>query len=707
MDIFKRVFKAVDETTSRLTRTTEAQQWLDKLADAEKREKAWRGEARRVTALYEQQSSADDSGPTTHFNILYANTETLAPAVYNNTPRPVVKRKVDKSNPIAIAAAQVLKGVLTQLVDDADREYMPFDELQKIAVQEALVPGRGLCKFSYKPDVIGEGPDAVLQGETICGDSIPWNRVVYGYAKQWCDIPFQAFEHFMTREECEAEFGEKGKSIKLTHTPADDKDDAEKNGPEDAEGVKFAHIWEIWDKTSKKVIFVSEGSAGIIETRDDPLGLQGFFPSPRPIQFLRRISSLVPQTLYQMYEEQAKELEDVTKRIGHITRALKIRGFYDGTLEGLDELLKQPENTFMPARNVAAMQQGQTLEKSVWFMPLEPLVSVLQQLYLNRTQIIGVIHQITGVADIMRGASAASETLGAQKMKEAWGTMRLKRMQKEVQRFTRECFRIQAELAAKHFGADTLAKMSGMQFPKDMDKQMAQNELMPLQQQAAMAQQSGQPIPPEMVQQGQAKMAELQSIMQQPSWEQIEAFLRDDDIRNFVIDIETNSTVDIEATEDKQELAEMMNSMAQLLNGVMPMVKEGVMPFDAAKSLMLTVVSKFRLGDEVEETFRAMQQPQPKADPAQQKVEAEMKRDEQKFGMEQESAKAELAQKQQLADMEMRIREQELRFQERELQLKMQFMEAKHAKDMEMLAMKAIMPPAPPPAAANNGGQGE
>lgn len=694
MDLFKKIWGGASEKLANAQRTQEVQTWLQALDDAAKREEGWRKEAARVTSLYEQaEKHSKDDGATASraFNILYANTETLAPAVYNNTPRPVVKRKTDKENPLAVAAALVLKKTLVYLSDTADRDYATFDDLMTSAVQEALVPGRGTARFEYDAEV----HDEVVEFETVCGSQVPWNRVLYGYAKNWQDLPWMAYEHFMTREECVANFGERlGAEIKLTHEAKDDQED-DKNGPENAEGVKFAHIYEIWDKRTRKVLFVSEGYHKVIKSEDDPLRLDGFFNSPKPIMLLRRVSSLVPQTLYLMYETQAQELEDVTRRIGHLTRALQIRGFYDGTLEGLDQLLASPENTLLPARNVAALQQGMSLEKAIWLMPLENLITVLQQLYINRTQIIGVIQQLTGVADIMRGSSAASETLGAQEIKQAWGTMRLKRMQKEVQRFSRDCLRLKAELAAKHFSVETFRSMTGLPFLTGVEQVEAQQRL----QMHMQAAQTGMQPPPG----AQEEMQQLQQKLKAPTWEQIVDFLRNDKLRNYIIDIETNSTIDIEATEDKQELAEMMNSMGQLLNGTMPMVKEGVLPFDAAKALMLAVVSKFRMGDEVEETFRAMQQPQPKEDPAAAKAKAEAERDAQTHKMDMEARQAEVQAKQSLAQAEMTLKREELELQREELRMKMAYNRAKHEQDMRMLAVKATMPAAQPQGASNAG----
>ena len=59
--------------------------WLEELASAATREKDFVEEAEGLVKLYEGGKADRDQ-----FNILYSNTETLAPAVYNSTPRPQV-----------------------------------------------------------------------------------------------------------------------------------------------------------------------------------------------------------------------------------------------------------------------------------------------------------------------------------------------------------------------------------------------------------------------------------------------------------------------------------------------------------------------------------------------------------------------------------------------------------------------------------------
>ena len=79
---------------------------------------------------------------------------------------------------------------------------------------------------------------------------------------------------------------------------------------------------------------------------------------PRPLMFFRRISSLLPTSPYTFYEDQARELNQVTVRIRRIVAALKVRGFYDSTIEGIEKLLSAEDNTFLPAQNTCSPTAG-------------------------------------------------------------------------------------------------------------------------------------------------------------------------------------------------------------------------------------------------------------------------------------------------------------------------------------------------------------
>lgn len=675
--------------------------WLKEIDEAAKREKDWRKEGRRIVELYEGKKKNEYQ-----FNILFSNTETMLPALYNSLPRPIVNRRFKTEDPMGKMSSKATERTLEYLIDNGDADYSEFDELMKSATLEALLPGRGMTRFKFDATIeeqqataeaeesekgepqdedestprIGEEKPAILAEvpyETVCGEEIPWDRFLHGNAKKWRDVPWGAIQHFMTREELEASFGEVGKEVPVIALvdDRDTRDDTDRNADrQELKGLKVAEVFEIWDKSTKEVIFVSsQYRKAPLKRVPDPLKLTAFFPWPRPLSFIAKVGTLTPVPLYTQYEAQARELNLVTVRINKIIAALKVRGFYDATVEGLDKVLSAEDNTLIAAENVAGLLgQGNSLDKAIFLMPIEKLVTVLQQLYVQREQVKTVIYELTGIADIMRGSSAASETLGAQQIKNQWGTMRLKKTQKEVQRYARDCMRIMAEIAMTKLSEDTLKAITGLPYPTGAEKAQAQEQMAAVQQQAQMmaqqAQMTGQqpPPPPE-------PPPEVAQALALPSWEELLAFLRDDLQRNYRIDIETNSTVDAEATEDKEDLGELMNAISQFLAGIGPLVENGTMPFEVAQGMLLEVVRRYRFGSDMEDAIKKMQPPQQGAKPEEIKAQqAELEKQSEALKAQQEEIAKQQAAAQQQLEQQQRAVEQSLAKQEQTAAAKIQ-----------------------------------
>jgi hypothetical protein len=572
---------------------TEVQSWSKEIEDGLKRERDWRKAAGEAVGIYEGGKKS-----TYPFNILYSNTETFAPALYNSVPRPVVSRRFKDNDPVGLQAALLSKRVLQYLMDDNGMEGTTFDGMMKAVVLDALIPGRGVTKFQYLPKFTTqtslEGKEEqVLIGGTVGAVEVPWDQFITSYAKKWSDVTWVAYLHKMSRAELVENFPEYGKDVPVT-APAPDGGEGQlgwvagKNA-DDFTGVKFAEVWEIWDKEKKEVLFICKEFAEVLKQVEDPLKLEGFFPSPKPLMLFAKITDILPITLYSLYEEQAKELNGITTRIRKLIAALKVRGMYDATVAGIDKVISAEDNTLIPAENVASMQQGQSLESAIWLMPLDKIISALQQLYSQREQVKQIIYEITGIADIMRGASSATETLGAQQLKSQWGTLRQKRMQKMIIAYARDCMRIMLEVALNRLGTATIKKMTNSQLPSQEEQQLAQTYM-----------QAGQQPPPQ-----------VQQLLSQPSLESVLAMLQDAELRNYRIDIETNSTIDLQATEDKEDIGQLLNALAQFFSGIGPLVENGSMPFGAAKEIMMMVSRRYRFGDELEGALEQMQAPNP------------------------------------------------------------------------------------------------
>lgn len=652
-----------------------ARQWIAEISARRKAEKDWRKDGQKILDIY----GASAKVP---FNILYSNTETMLPSLYSAIPKPVVDRRFKDADPIGKASSEAARRVLEFLRDTNIEGYETYDEGMRAAVVDALLPGRGVTSLKYDAEIVGdeleakmppaakaaeesaeEAPVPYKSSELVCVESRKWDRFVHGYATAWSKVPYIAFCEYLDRAEVTKMAGKKV-AAKLQYTAESDTDEEEGKKPnEDEQGErKVTQVWKIWDKESRKVLFVADSYAdGFLKVVNDPLEVTGFFPIPKPITLIEKANDLTPSSLYALYREQAQELNDISLRIMRIVRAIKARGVYDGELgDDIRRLMEADDNELVPADKNSTFAAEKGLQNAIWFMPIVELVTVLRELMQAREACKAVIWEVVGIADIMRGTSQASETLGAQQIKQQWGSLRLKRMQKEVQRYCRDTFRIMLEIAINKFSEDTWAKMTGLPFLTTQQAMALDAQLQGMQRQMAVQPpqvdpQSGQPMPNPMEQQFQ----QLQQEAQKPRWSDVLAMLKDDLQRAYRIDIETNSTIEPEAADDQRNISEVMNAMGQFLAGVNPLIEQGIMPFEAAQTMLLAIVRRYRFGNEFEDQLKAMKPPQPKDDGTQQKMAMEKQKHDaemQAQQVDQQAKQSELQQKAQLAEREAQLK---------------------------------------------------
>lgn len=680
--------------------------WTKEIEASRKRERDYRKNGQTILERY-------DGRKSTPFNILYSNTETMAPALYSRVPIPVVARRFKDEDPLGKAAAQAGQRLLAFLLDTNLDGEETFDEVMTNGVMNALLPGRGEAIVKYdaqfvepqEPDEapeVAEAPETdepapVLASELVRCESVQWDRVLYGYAKTWSRVPWIAYEQDIDQDEAERLFGEEI-AAKLTYTDAESKPNEDSKEKEDKQdfpkgGRKTCRIYQIWDKDGDKTVkyFCEQYKTGLLKEESDPLGLTGFFPCPKPLYFVEKGYSTVPTALYTLYEEQANELNEITRRIKNVTKAIKAKGIYDGALgDDIKKVLEADDNEFVPADSAATLAE-KGFDDAIWFMPVDKLIIVLRELYSAREQCKQVIYEITGISDILRGSSKASETLGAQEIKTQWGTLRLKNKQGEVQRYAKDLLRIMLELAASKLGEESWAKMTGLPFLLSAKYNeltaISQALQAQLQQQQAMLPppMTGAPAPPPPPQVQQ--LQQIQQQLQAPQWSQILQLLRDDLQRAYRIDIETNSTVEADAVDDQKQMQEVMGAISQLLNGLTPLVVSGSLPFQAAQGLLLMVVRKYRAGAEIEDYIKAMQPPKPPDDGKNdQAIKQQMEQIKQQTAMaqqqiamqQQESAMA-IKQQQMEAELQAKQRELDLLKREIELELERKQFQAEHA----------------------------
>jgi len=657
-----------------------ARLWLDSVALARKNEEDWRKGAGEARDLY-RGDSKNNQGKK--FNILFANTQITLPAIYNSTPIPDVRRRFGDADPAGKVAAQVLERSLSYSFDAYD-----FGGNMRAIVFDSVLAARGVLRVRYEPsfeeteeeqreeaeeyaEEAAQPAAPRLVFQKVCVEHVDWHDFIIGPGRKWEEVPWIGFEHRLTRDELEDRFGDIGATMPLDIVTDDAR--ARNSDPRDVPDVfKRGTVYEVWDKEEREVLFVAPSlPSKILKRVDDPLGLQDFWPMPRPIYDVVDSGSLVPIVPYSLYKDQAEELDHVTRRIDKLVEQCRYRGVYASDIEEFQKLARAQDGEFVPIEN--AMQFAERgLDKAIWHAPLETLVSVIVQLMQHREALKATIYEITGLSDIVRGASVASETATAQQIKAQFGSIRIQDRQAEVQRMARDAVRLMAELIGEKFEPETLGLMTGIDLPQAQQKMMAQ-------QAAMMAQQSGQPVPPE-----------IEQVLTVPSWDDVLQVLRSDAMRGYRVDIETDSTVQADVARLKTNAAEFVQGFGGFITAVGPAVQAGVMPMDVVADLLTAFARNFKLGRQAEDALERLgkmaAQPAQGADQAAQQQAAEAQAaqaEQQRVAMEMQAKQAEaqakaqieqdkLAMEAQRMAMEAQFKEREIGIREAEVALKAQ-----------------------------------
>jgi hypothetical protein len=599
-----------------------ARRWISELELAEKDQAAWRRRGRRIIKRYREER--DEGAAETRgrrFSLLWANIQTLGPAVYARTPTAVVGRRWRDEDPVGRVASEVLERALNFAVDSLD-----FSDILLGLRDDFLLVGRGQAWVRYVPHMrtmtpsaplanpegqIADDPEPyeVVDWEEAVVDHVCWDDFLHNSARSWAEVRWVARAVFMTREELVERFGEDvGGQVPL------DQGSEEGSGPsDDHQQFRKAAVYEIWDKPSRTAVWISKGwTEGPLDTREDPLGLADFFPCPRPLLGTTAPDSLVPTPDYVFYEGQARDINDLTHRIGLLTDAIRLRGFYAAGGEAgksLEDLFASESGTLIPVDSWAAFSERGGIKGLIEWIPLDMVMGALKGCIEARGQLIEDVYQVTGIADIMRGDTDPEETAAAQRIKANWGSSRVRDKQKELARFARDVLKIMGQVIAAKFSPDTLAGMTNIQLlPTPQAKAALQAQLQAQGQQAAMAaaraQAMGQPPPPPF----QPPPA-AQALMQQPSWAEVMGLLRDDAMRAFRIDIETDSTIEPDDQDEKVRRIEFIQAVGEYVAKSMPALQLAPAMTPVIAEGLKFLVRGFRVGREMEETIdRALDQ---------------------------------------------------------------------------------------------------
>jgi hypothetical protein len=628
--------------------------WYNCIAQYERTYKEWEGRADKIVKRYRDDNRSRNN-PNAKFNILWSNVQTITPAVFARLPRPDVSRRFRDNDPIGRVASMMLERALEYEIE----HYGDYASAMKQSVQDRLLGGRGTAWVRYEPHIVGEeGGEAdgapedgwqltedIDEAETEGGihrenqerieyecapvDYVHWRDFGLTVARTWEEVTAVWRKVYLGRPALVERFGEElGGKIPLDTKPESSKTFNEKMG----EGAKEAVIYEIWDKTSGQVIWLSKSMGKVLDTRDDPLQLENFWPCPKPMFSTLTTDSLIPVPDFVLYQDQARQLDTLADRIDGFIQALKVRGVYDASEPSLARLFSEGENNaLLPVKNYGAFSEKGGLVGAINLVDIKPIAEGLNMAYQAMEQVKGQIYEIMGIADIQRGQTDPNETLGAQIIKSNNASGRLKTMQHDVVNFATALLQIKAQIICQHFTDETIVKISGAMQLSPQDQQL---------------------IP-------QA----LQLLKNEPA-------------KNFRIEVTSDSMIYQDEQQEKQDRMEFLQAMGGFLSQALPaanaspeltpmlieMLKFGVTAFKAGKGLEGLI-------DETADKFRQQQaqmegQPKPPT-PEMQKLQMQSQLEQAKMQntMQIEQAKMQMQMELEKAKQEYQAQENQLKFQ--------------------------------------------
>jgi len=670
--------------------------WTKELENANNYEQKWRDEADKYFCIYKDQYNSDYND-SKRYNVFWANTQTLRPLVFSKLPKPNITQRFLDEDEIAKIASQMMERTISLYMNDADAE----DVIGKCR-DDYLVGGRGVARVCYDPEEVVEMEDGSEEFDPTnkkCRiEYWPWEDFRMSTEKEWSKVRWIAFRHYKTRDELVEDFGAKGKAVALNKTRLDSLDKTNEN-----ELFKMAEVWEIWDKEAKEVIFATLGGDGALLSREeDPYKLRSFFPMPAPLGSKSDPCSLMPIPLYRYYKSQAEELNQVDARIKSLIQQCKATGVYNSVAEGSDieALFNGEDGTFTPLKGTGGLQKASDM---VLFKPLQEIILAIRELQQHKIEIINAIRDITGISDIVRGVSMASETATAQQLKGNFAISRIQPLQKEVEFWTRDLIRLQVEMTVENYSIQELIKMTGLKIVDintiaaqardrlrllmmEAKKQIspndpqAQEKMDILRQQAEKGFKETMKEPLEILKGYAATPEQLQ---------QVEALIKNDKMRTFAIDVETDSTIRVDQQQEKQDRVEYITAISNFSSAFFPLVQSQIITPDAFQQFLMFVSKPFKVGRNVEEALSNKDQQPEEKQPSAEEMLAQAKIQLQQQELELEAQKMQFDV--QLRQQEIDIKKAEGLFKLEEHQDKMEFEDVNRQADREAKRLDMIV----------------
>lgn len=471
--------------------------WQTELKSAKNRLKDWQNRADRIVNRYLGHASKNNAVKMFNLNLFNSNVKTMMSMMYGKLPRVDVSRTDKTGNDDAArVAAEMMENLLRANVANKAQTY---DSILYSTLQDRMLSGLGVARVRYvMQEIVEETTEELGLNPANSADPIPpqgvvplfqnvsksisifedapieyyyWADVLWGWGRSFDDLPWIAFRSYLDKDEMTERFGEEvARTVEYKQQQVSDLPDSSGSENQDLDSAwNKTEVWEIWDKTTKKVCWFSFSYPKMLDSKEDPLKLTGFYPCP-PFMIANPTTSLyIPTPDFELSQDLYNEIDMLQTRIAVLTEAVKVVGVYDKSAEGLQRMFKEgTDNSLIPVDNWAMFAERGGIKGTIDWVPIQDVVNSLDKLRQLRDETIGLLQQITGMSDLMRGnLDNPYEGVGQSQIKAKFGSARAQALQEVFAGFVANLMQIKAEIVARHFSPETIIAQSGMKYSFD------------------------------------------------------------------------------------------------------------------------------------------------------------------------------------------------------------------------------------------------
>ena len=444
---------------------TGVQSWLGTISAYDRAFKKWQGRTEKILKRY-RDDGRKLTDPSAKFNILWSNVQTLVPACFSKLPQPDVSRRFRDNDPVGRVASLILERAL----DFEIQHYTDYRTTLKQTIHDRFLGGRGTAWARYEPhfkplpaadgasvtdDV--EAPQEELDYECAPVDYVHWKDFGHSVARTWEEVTRVWRKVYMLKPAQIERFGEEV----AAKIPLDSKPKERETSEIQDDSNDGSWIFEGWDKSTRMAVWFHKSVADFLDEREDPLGVEGFFPCPKPLYATLTNDTLEPVPDFTLYQDQAQALDTLADRINGLIQMLQVKGVYDAATPELARLFTEGLNgVLLPVKNWQAFSEKLGLKGAIDIADIQPIAKALEYAYQAFAQEIQFIYEITGLSDIIRGQTDPNETLGAQELKGRFASLRLRDTQEDVALFATSLLQLKAQIMCGKFRPQTLLEIS-------------------------------------------------------------------------------------------------------------------------------------------------------------------------------------------------------------------------------------------------------